>query len=72
MGGMVVISIQINDDVVVVKKSDPLSNILEQNGYANGCYSIALNRSFVPRIHYSTTFLCEGDIIDIIMPMQGG
>ncbi|MBS0289555.1 MAG: sulfur carrier protein ThiS [Proteobacteria bacterium] len=64
--------IQINDAVIEVEKGDSLAKVLEQNGVVMGCYSVALNRSFVPRIHYTTTFLCEGDIIDIIIPMQGG
>lgn len=72
LGEIFVINIQFNDNEVLVKKNNSLSEILELNGYVNGCYSIALNYHFVPRIYYSTTFLSEGDVVDIITPMQGG
>lgn len=36
------------------------------------CYSIALNRCFVPRARYAEVILGEYDEVDVIQPMQGG
>lgn len=36
------------------------------------CYSLALNRSFVPRASYAACKLTDQDEVDVIQPMQGG
>lgn len=59
------------DKVITVDKNH-LTEILDNQGYRNGQFAVAVNQQFVPRQKYNQTIIREGDIIDIIMPMQGG
>lgn len=43
-----------------------------QTSDENNTYAIAVNEQFVPRAHYASTQLNEGDRIEILSPMQGG
>lgn len=35
-------------------------------------FAVALNRHFVPQSQYSNVLLKEGDVVEIVTPMQGG
>lgn len=49
-----------------------LHAFLLQHDFKNDSFAVAVNRTFIPRSLYSSTFLSHGDAIDIITPMQGG
>jgi len=52
--------------------NDTIQNLLDELGYEQQQFAIALNEDFVPRSHYATTHLTENDRIEIVAPMQGG
>ena len=38
----------------------------------NGAYAVAINMQFVPKANYASTELQNGDVIELLAPMQGG
>lgn len=35
-------------------------------------YAVAINMQFVPKANYASTMLQDGDVIELLAPMQGG
>ncbi len=66
------ISICFNDQVQQIELTQSLHDLLIQNQQREQHFAVAVNDKLVPRIHYQTTILNEGDRINIIVPMQGG
>jgi len=52
----------------------PLSikDLLAHTGRGEMLIAVAHNGTFVPKTAHETTFLTEGDSIEIVAPMQGG
>lgn len=67
------IKIQFNNQIMQIPKTTTLHDFLSQQGLSKEQgFAIAINQSFVPRANYATSFLQEGDEINVIKPMQGG
>jgi len=66
------ISIHFNDEIIEIEPNCSLANILEAKGYQDPGFAVALNRHFIPRKQHVNTILNSNDIIEIIVPMQGG
>jgi sulfur carrier protein len=66
------INIIFNDEKLQVRAGMSLKELLDEKQYAAGCFAVAVNRNFIPRLSYADTFLNSEDQIDIIQPMQGG
>lgn len=66
------INIIFNEQMKQISDTETLQNLLIQNHQYTQPVAVALNDKFVPKMHYSTTFLKEGDRVDLIVPMQGG
>jgi sulfur carrier protein len=49
-----------------------LEELITQQGYAQKTIAVALNHHFISKKEYVSTYLQEGDCIDIVAPMQGG
>lgn len=49
-----------------------LYDILEQEELIGMMIAIAQNGTFVPKSQYETTNISNGDMIEIVAPMQGG
>lgn len=49
-----------------------LYDILEQEEVIGMLVAVARNGAFVPRSHYASTAIENGDQIEIVAPMQGG
>ncbi|WP_392537609.1 sulfur carrier protein ThiS [Legionella sp. 227] len=64
--------IYINDEPLTVDASSTLQAILEQKNGIAAHVAIAINNQFIPKSMFAETTLCEGDRIDLIVPMQGG
>lgn len=61
-----------NHEKISLAQNTALADVLGQRGYQHANFAVAINRQFIPRGYYATTQLCEGDSIEIILPMQGG
>ena len=66
------ITILFNNQPIVFESNPSLLEALKQYADIAHCYSVVLNRHFIPRVNYANTFLNEGDTVEMIMPMQGG
>lgn len=67
------INIIFNNNATRVNSSDSLNELLTAQGYqATNYFAIVINSQFLARRNYATTLLKEGDVVEIIMPMQGG
>lgn len=49
-----------------------LFDVLEQQGVVEMLIGAAVNGEFVPKDTWDKTNIKEGDIIDVVSPMQGG
>lgn len=60
------------NDVSQLIKSQCLQEFLLEKNHSDSHFAIAINNRFIPRTAYQTTWLSEGDRVDMIVPMQGG
>lgn len=49
-----------------------LYDVIEQEDMVGMLIAIAQNGEFIPKSNYKTTPISEGDLIEIVAPMQGG
>lgn len=49
-----------------------LNAALDSFGFSESFFAVAINANFIPRSLYAETQLNDGDVIDIVVPMQGG
>ncbi|VVC77016.1 hypothetical protein AQUSIP_23430 [Aquicella siphonis] len=66
------ITVYFNAKAIKIRKSLTLVELLRDNGYVDGCFAVAVNRSFVSRNDVVNALLNEGDCVDVVTPMQGG
>lgn len=65
-------TIHFNNKPLQIPSGSTLMDLINLHVDAAQCYSIALNRCFVPRARYAAVILGEFDEVDVIQPMQGG
>lgn len=70
--GDAMITIRLNEMTCTFEKGHSLEEILIREGYTNPCVAVAVNKQFIPRAQHVSTFLKEGDSVEIVTPMQGG
>lgn len=66
------ISITFNKQIIYFENTPTLNDFLILQGFHEPFFAITVNQHFIPRAHYATTLLNEGDFIEMITPMQGG
>lgn len=66
------LKIILNQNEIVLPKKMSLDEILRLYSQFHSNYSVAINHQFIPRETYVLVFPNNGDVIDIISPMQGG
>jgi sulfur carrier protein len=66
------IEISLNGQLREVNEQISLLQTLEQLGYRCEKIAVAINSEFVPRTSYDTTFLHGDDVVDVVLPVQGG
>lgn len=64
--------IMLNDQWVILPEKAKLSDLLAIYEVQEKSFAIAVNYQFVPRPFYAMRELQDQDIVDIIVPMQGG
>lgn len=64
--------IVLNGVKVELNTNDSLQGLLELHGYRNAKVAVAVNGKFVPRVDYVETRVRDGDVIEVLIPMQGG
>lgn len=66
------ITITINQKKVPLVASLSLADFYAQYYAEHDKIAIALNQTLIPRAYFPTTWLQDGDCLDVIVPMQGG
>ena len=66
------ITIQLNGKPYVMAPTITLHDLLLMTHYVESFMAIAINGRCVPREAYQTTALQHDDVVDVIVPMQGG
>lgn len=66
------IKILLNDDPIELVKDCFISEVLQQYGHVEGCFAVALNRKVIRREELNSTIVKDGDVLELIFPMQGG
>lgn len=66
------IQIYFNQEKIMIGEITTLVEVLNQRMDEHSLFAIAINRRFIARGYYASTLLQEGDLIEIISPMQGG
>lgn len=66
------ITIRFNEREMSIQPAKNLSELLQDQAYVSPYFAVAINRCFIPRDRYQETRLNEGDVIEIVTPMQGG
>jgi thiamine biosynthesis protein ThiS len=72
MGEDCMITITFNNEAMTINENDTLAIVLKQRQLTTNHFAVAINRRFVARPLYAETKLQHHDIVDIILPMQGG
>lgn len=62
----------LNEEKIKVEKSLSLLKLLEIHGYSEIKMAVAVNQVFIARTLHAETILHNNDVVDIIIPMQGG
>ncbi|MCK6510771.1 sulfur carrier protein ThiS [Myxococcota bacterium] len=65
-------TLEVNGENKEIEPNLSLAEALKRWGYEGLPVAVARNETFVPRRLYAETFLCEGDRLEIVSPMQGG
>ncbi len=66
------ISVQFNEAHVIVGHNTTLTNFIALQGIENTHFIVAINDEIIPKSHYETTFLSDGDLIELVSPISGG
>ncbi|MGN7618731.1 MAG: sulfur carrier protein ThiS [Ehrlichia sp.] len=67
------ITLIINGKAMSFEAELALNEILCMCGYNTDLpFAVAVNKNLVLRSQYSSTYLNNGDVIDVVYPMQGG
>jgi sulfur carrier protein len=63
--------LQLNGELIDAKAST-LADLLEEQGFGGAKVATAVNGSFVPGPARADHTLTEGDMVEVLAPMQGG
>jgi thiamine biosynthesis protein ThiS len=66
------ITVSLNNEILSIVSKLSLAALLAERKISESHFAIVINQHFVPRSTYQQVFLQEGDVIDLIAPMQGG
>lgn len=66
------ITVMLNQQPLKLENRLTLKTLLDQHGYFEDFLAVAINKKFIPRHQYLSTWLREGDFIEIVAPMSGG
>ena len=66
------IQVLFNNTPLQIEDHTVLSRILKQQNYPSNGIAVIRNQHLIPYSQYEQTVLREGDVIEIMLPMQGG
>ncbi len=66
------IEISVNGEKKSLQKEINIQEMIDQFGYEDKSFAVAVNGTFVPLKLYETTKIKAKDTVDILAPMVGG
>ena len=66
------IKVSVNGEVKELEENLNVDQMIEALEYKVKGFAVAVNTTFVPIAKYDETIIKEGDMIDILAPVQGG
>lgn len=63
--------IRLNGEIIETMATD-LAGLIEEHAFDVTVVATALNGEFVPRSLRGETRIAEGDVVEVLRPMQGG
>ena len=66
------IRVTVNGEQKTLRQSCDLLAAIDDWQLGGETFAIAINGQFVPRNSYADTLLSDGDVVELLVPMQGG
>jgi len=66
------IKVSVNGEMREIDEGLNIHQLIEALDYRVKGFAVAVNTTFVPIARYEVTVIEEGDLIDILAPVQGG
>ena len=66
------ITVTVNGEPKQLAADKQLLTALQQWQLDSQSFAVAVNQQFIPKAHYATTNLKQGDEVELLVPMQGG
>jgi thiamine biosynthesis protein ThiS len=66
------VTILLNDQRIKLTEQSSVADVLQKYNYANDCFAVALNSKIIRQDEYNKIVLNNEDVLEIIVPMQGG
>ena len=66
------IKVSVNGEVKEISEELNVNELIEELGYETKGFAVAVNTTFVAISAYENTIIEDGDMIDILAPVQGG
>lgn len=65
-------NIVVNGKLTPLEHSHTIADALQELGYEDSYFAVALNEEFVPKTEYQKTPLQENDRLEVLSPIRGG
>ncbi len=66
------IQCSLNGQSITLDSGMSIGDLAKKFGYTGKEFAVAVNTEFVPRSHYSSRYVEQGDLVDILAPVSGG
>ena len=66
------IKVSVNGEVKEINEELNINNLINELGYKIKGFAVAVNTTFIAISSYENTIIKDGDMIDILAPVQGG
>jgi len=66
------IKVSVNGEIKEINEDLNVNGLIEVLGYKTKGFAVAVNTTFVAISAYENTIIEDGDMIDILAPVQGG
>ncbi len=66
------IKIFFNNEVMRIEKDSSVTYLLYLQDYPRQGVAVIINQKLISYAYYDDTLLVEGDVVEVMLPMQGG
>ncbi|MGH1440330.1 MAG: sulfur carrier protein ThiS [Cellvibrionaceae bacterium] len=66
------LNVTLNGEAKTIEGKLSLEQAISEWDLGSQAFAIAVNEQFIPKSHYASTEIQEGDRVELLVPMQGG